>query len=280
MRAFFERMLYGPGDEWLEPIELERSAVAGADGGCLLMTRTRLILMGLLATLAVSVIATASTSTPASASGSCSKVSTTPGYCVEGSPLVSASEEAAGTSGSAILKASIAGTTSEIKCESGKSAGFIEDGVAGSVGKSKTKITFEKCKLLAPANCKLTSAEETKIKTTELIGTLEVAGGKILDKLEAKSGAAFAGISIEGENNSCGIAEPAKPVTYNVTGSQLCEVDSSKTAAETEAEKHKLICTASGGLSIGSNPAEITDETMAIELSGAKAHAHWSVKET
>jgi hypothetical protein len=272
-------MLYGPGDEWLEPIELERSAVAGADGGCLLMTRTRLILMGLLAALAVSVIATASTSTPASASGSCSKVSTTPAYCVEGVPL-EGSEEAAGTSGSAILKASIAGVTSEIKCESGKSAGFIEDSVAGSVGKSKTKITFEKCKLLAPAHCKLPAAEETKIKTTELIGELELTGGKILDKLEPKTGAAFAGISIEGETNSCGIAEPGRPETYNVTGSQLCEVDSSKTAAETEAEKHKLICAASGGLKIGGNAAEITDETMAVELSGAKAHDHWSVKET
>jgi hypothetical protein len=244
------------------------------------MSRTRLILLGLLAVVAMSFVATASTSTPASASGSCSKVSTTPGYCVEGAPLESASEEAAGTSGSAILKATIASVTSEIKCESGKSTGTIEGGAAGTVGKSKTKITFETCKLLAPAHCKLTSAEETKIKTTELTGELELTGGKIVDKLEPKGSASFAGISIEGETTSCVIAEPGKPETYSVTGSQLCEVDSSKTDAETEAEKHKLICKASGGLKIGGNPAEITDETMAVELSGAKAHDHWSVKET
>jgi hypothetical protein len=172
--------------------------------------------------------------------------------------------------------------TAEIKCTSGKSTGFIEGGAAGTVGKSKNKITFETCKLLAPEHCKLTSAEETKMKTTELAGELELTGGKILDKLEPKGTAAFASVGIEGETTSCVIAEPAKPVIYNVTGSQLCEVDSSKTEAETEAEKHKLICKASGStnLAIGGNPVEITDETMAVELSGAKAHDHWSVKET
>ncbi len=117
----------------------------------------------------------------------------TPAYCVEGVPLESASENAEGTSGSAILKATIAGVTAEIKCASGKSTGTIEGGAAGTVGKSKTKITFEACKLLAPAHCKLTSAEERKIKTTELTGELQLNGGKILDKLEPKTGAAFAG---------------------------------------------------------------------------------------
>jgi len=243
------------------------------------MTRTRLILLSLLAVLVVSVVASASTSTPASASGSC-KSAGTPGYCVEGVPLESASENAEGTSGSAILKATIAGVTAEIKCASGKSTGTIEGGAAGAVGKSKTKITFETCKLLAPEHCKLTSAEETKIKTSELMGELQVSGGKILDKLEPKPGGAFAGVSIEGETSSCVIGEVGKPETFNITGSQLCEVDSSKTEAETEAEKHKLICKASGGLKIGTNPAEITDETMAVELGGAKAHDHWSVKET
>jgi hypothetical protein len=253
--------------------------VAGADGGCL-MSRTRLILLGLLAVaVVVGVVASSSGAEPPPPSG-CKSVGT-PSYCIEGVGLVSASENAEGTSGSAILKASIAGTTAEIKCASGKSTGTIEGGAAGTVGKSKTKITFETCKLLAPEHCKLTSAEETKIKTSELMGELEVTGGKILDKLEPKTGAAFAAISIEG-GSLCGIGEPEKPETYNVTGSQLCEVDSSKTVAETEAEKHKLICKAAGStnLMIGSNPAEITDETMAVELSGAKAHDHWSVKET
>jgi hypothetical protein len=241
--------------------------------------RTRPILLAALAAVAISAVATASASEPPTVM--CTTVTTTPAYCIAGSPLVSSSEEATGTSGSAILKATIANVTSEIKCASGKSTGSIEGGAAGTVGKSKNKITFETCKLLAPAHCKLTSAEETKIKTTELVGELELAGGKILDKLEPKVGA-FASISIEGETTSCVIAEPGIPETYNVTGSQLCEVDSSKTAAETEAEKHKLICKVSGStnLKIGGNPVEIADETMAVELSGAKAHDHWSVKET
>jgi hypothetical protein len=245
------------------------------------MSRTRLILLGLLAVaVVVGVVASSSGAEPPPPSG-CKSVGT-PSYCIEGVGLVSASENAEGTSGSAILKASIAGTTAEIKCASGKSTGTIEGGAAGTVGKSKTKITFETCKLLAPEHCKLTSAEETKIKTSELAGELELTGGKILDKLEPKSGAAFATISIEGESSLCGIAEVGIPKGFNVTGSQLCEVDSSITGAETEAEKHKLICKAAGStnLAIGGNPAEITDETMAVELSGAKAHDHWSIKET
>ena len=243
------------------------------------MSRTRLILSGLLIVAVVVGMVVSSSGAESPPPTGCMSVGT-PSYCIAGSPLVSASENAEGTSGSAILKATIGGVTSEIKCASGKSTGTIEGGVAGTVGKSKTKITFETCKLLAPEHCKLTSAEETKIKTSELAGELELTGGKILDKLEPKAGAAFAGIAIEGATTSCVIAEPQKPVIYNVTGSQLCEVDSSKTAAETEAEKHKLICKATSGLKVGGNPAEITDETMAVEMSGAKAHDHWSVKET
>ncbi len=69
------------------------------------MSRTRLILLGLLVVVAVSVVATASTSTPASALGSCSKVKTVPGYCVEGVPLENASAEVEGTnSGASMLK--------------------------------------------------------------------------------------------------------------------------------------------------------------------------------
>lgn len=245
------------------------------------MSRNRLILAALLAVLAVGAIVSSSGAEPPPPT-SCMAVTTTPAYCIAGVPLVSASENTEGTSGSAILKATIGGTTAEIKCASGKSTGTIEGGAAGTVGKSKTKITFETCKLLAPAHCKLTAAQETKIKTTELVGELALTGGKILDKLEPKSGAAFATVSIEGESSLCGIAEVGKPVGFNITGSQLCEVGSSNTEAETEAEKHKLICKASGStnLAIGGNPAEITDETMVVELSGAKAHNHWSVKET
>src|ERR1700691_3918238 len=122
------------------------------------MSRTKLILLGLLAAVAVSVIATASTSTRASASGSCSKVSTTPGYCVEGAPLVSSSAEVEGTnSGASILKGTVGMVTSEVKCEKGKLTGTIEGGVAGAVGKSTAKMTFEECALVKPTNCELTT---------------------------------------------------------------------------------------------------------------------------
>jgi hypothetical protein len=245
------------------------------------MSRTRLILLGLLAVLAVSLVATALATEPPVKCGG--KVLTTPDYCVGGFELENAkgesiSEKVEGTTGSSVLKATIASTTAEIKCEKGKSTGTIEDGAAGTVGKSKTTTTFEGCKLLKPANCRLTAADEKEIETTELKGELALTAGRIEDRLESKTGA-FAGISIEGKESSCVIAEVEKPQTFNVTGSQLCEIDKGNAEAEAEAEKHKIICKTSGsGLKIGGNKAEMTDEATVV-LNGAKAHGAWSIKE-
>jgi hypothetical protein len=248
------------------------------------MFRTRLILLGLLAVVvAAGVVASTSGAEPQV--GTCKTVAEKPAYCIGGLPLENASEEVEGTSGISILKATVSSTAAEVECQKSKSSGFIEGGAAGAVGKSKTTITFEVCKLLTPTNCKLTSAEETKIKTTELLGvlTLTGAGKRIEDKLEPESGAGFAGISIEGKEPkepTCAIAEVGKPKTFNVTGSQRCEVDSNNAEAETETEKHKITCKTTGGsLKLGGNKAEITDEST-VELSGAKAHGSWSVKET
>jgi hypothetical protein len=245
------------------------------------MSRIRLILLGLLAVLAVSLVATAlATEPPAKCGG---KVEKTPDYCAGGFELENSkgepvSENIEGANGSSVLKATIASTAAEIKCEKGKSTGTIEDGAAGTVGKSTTTTKFEGCKLLKPANCKLTAADETAIKTTELNGVLALTAGRVEDKFEPRVGA-FATISIEGKESSCVIAEVGKPKSFNVTGSQLCEIDNSNAEAETEAEKHKIICKTSGsGLKIGSNPAEMTDEATVV-LSGAKAHGAWSIKE-
>jgi hypothetical protein len=268
-------MLYGGRDEWLEPIEL-------AHRGGLLMSRTRLILLGLLAVVAIGVVASASASEPPVKCGG--KVTTTPNYCVAGYQLENAkgeavSEKVVGTNGESILKATIASVSSEIKCEKGKSKGNIEDGSGGTVGKSTVTITFEGCKQIKPASCKLTSAGEKELKTTMLGGTLVLTSGRLEDELEPKEGAAFAGISIEGKESSCVIAEVGKPKTFNITGSQRCELDSNNTEAETEAAAHKINCSPSGGsLKIGGNLAEMSDDAT-VELSGAKAHDAWSVKE-
>jgi hypothetical protein len=237
--------------------------------------------LGLLAVLAVSLVATAlATEPPVKCGGKAEK---TPDYCVGGFELENAkgepiSEKVEGTNSSSILKATIASTTAEIKCENGKSTGTIEDGAAGTAGKSTTTTKYEGCKLLKPANCKLTAANETAIKTTELNGALALTAGRIEDKFEPRVGA-FATISIEGKESSCVIAEIAKPKSFNVTGSQLCEIANTNAEAETETEKHKIVCKASGsGLKIGGNPAEMTDEATVV-LSGAKAHGAWSIKE-
>jgi hypothetical protein len=262
-------MLYGSRDDLPEPIEL-------AHGGCLPMSRTRLILLGLLAVVAVSFVATASTSTPASASGSCSKVKTVPGYCVEGAPLESASDKTEGTnSGEATLKATIASVSSEIKCKKGKSKGTIEGGAAGTVGKSTATMVFEECEMITPTNCKLSAADEGEIETAPLKGELVMTSGRVEDKLESKT-PVFATIEIEGKTSSCVIASVGKPKNFEVTGSQRCEVDSSNTQAETEAATHKLVCKYAGSsLEVGGK-AEMASEA-SVKLTSGK---NWSVKET
>jgi hypothetical protein len=238
------------------------------------MSRTKLILAGLLALLVVGVVASASTSTPASASGSCKSVGT-PGYCVEGTPLVSSSAEIEGTNiGASILKGTVGTVTSEVKCEKGKVTGTIEGGAAGTVGKSTATMIFEECKLITPTNCKL--ATKT-IETTELKD--ELTGGstkRIEDKFEPKEGTSFAGITIEGKESSCVIAHVAEQKTFIVSGASVCEVDTNNAEAETEATTHKMKCTNPVGLKIGGNKAEITSE-VAVKLTSGKS---WSVKET
>jgi hypothetical protein len=238
------------------------------------MSRTRLILLGLLAVLAAGVVTTASAEPPPP-SGSCTAPGT-PAYCVAGVPLVSASEKTESTSsGGALLKATIASVSSEIKCKKGKSKGTIEGGTAGTVGKSTATIVFEECEMIAPTNCKLSALDEGEIETTLLKGELVMTSGRVEDKLESKTGI-FAGIEIEGKTSSCVIAPVGRPKTFEVTGSQRCEVDSSNTQAETEAATHKLICKYSGSsLEVGGK-AEIASEAT-VKLTSGK---NWSVKET
>jgi hypothetical protein len=238
------------------------------------MSRTRLILLGLLAVLAAGVVTTASAEPPPP-SGSCTAPGT-PAYCVAGTPLVSASEKTESTSsGGAVLKATIASVSSEIKCKKDKSKGTIEGGTAGTVGKSTATMVFEECEMVAPTSCKLSAADEGEIETTLLKGELVMTSGRVEDKLESKTGT-FAGIEIEGKESSCAIASVGKPKSFAVTGSQLCEVDSSNTEAEMEAATHKIKCTNPVGLKIGGNKAEITSEAT-VKLTSGK---NWSVKET
>jgi hypothetical protein len=242
------------------------------------MSRTRWILLGLLAVLVVGVVASASATEPPKKCGG--KVTTTAAYCVEGLQLENSKGEPvstpiSGTGGVAILKATVASVKTEIECKKGKSTGSIEGGLGGAVGKSLTGTTLEECKLLTPTNCKLSTASE-KIKAISLPGVLALTSGRVEDRAEPKEGAPFASIAIEGKEETCVIAEVGKPKTFNITGSELCELDESNPAAETESLTHKLICKNSGSsLKLGSNKAEITSE-QTIGLTSGKT---WSLKE-
>src|ERR1039458_5517289 len=240
------------------------------------MSRTRLILAGLLAVLAVSVVASASGTEPPKKCGG--KRNPTPTSCVEGLQLENskgepASESVEGTDGTSMLKATVAGVTSEVECKGGKTTGSIKDGASGTVGKSRTVNTLEECKMLTPTNCKLASS---KIKTAELIGELKWTGTRIEDKLAPEIG--FAIIGIEGKESSCVIAEVGRPKNFEVVGSQICEIDKTNAEAETEATTHKLVCKTSGGsLKIGENKAEMTSEATTTKLISGKK---WSIKES
>jgi hypothetical protein len=241
------------------------------------MSRTRLILLGLLAVFAVSVVASASAEGPPPPAACGGTVTKTPVYCIEGVQLASGSaENVEGTNGESVLKAKIGGVESEVKCGKGKTSGEIEG--SATVGKATATMKFEECKLAKPENCKLTTADAKEIEAGELKGELGLTSGRIEDKLEPVVGA-FATISIEGKTSSCVIAGVGTPKSFNVTGSQLCEVDKTNTEAEKEEEKHALICKPSGGsgtLKIGGNKAEMTSEAT-IKLTLGKK---WSVKET
>jgi len=232
-----------------------------------------LILLGLLAALAAGVVASASAEPPPPTS--CTSVTSAPAYCVAGVPPASPEKFESTNVGEATLKATVSMVKTEIKCAAGKSKGTIEDGAAGTVGKSAVTDTFETCKMIKPSNCKLSAGDEEAIETAPLKGELAMTGSRIEDKLESKT-SAFAGISIEGKESSCVISHVGEEKTFSVIGSQLCEVDSSDTAAEKEAATHKIICKYAGSrLEIG-GPAEITSEAT-VKLTSGK---NWSVKET
>ena len=243
------------------------------------MSRTRLILLGLLAVIVVAVVASASATEPPKKCGG--KVTATPAYCVEGFQLENTkgeptSAKVEGADGVSILKATVGGVTSEIECKSGKSTGTIKAGVSGTVGKSKVVNAIEECKLLRPTNCKLTASDEKSIEAAELGGVLGLISGRIEDKL-APPESGFADIEIEGKESSCVIAEVGKPKIFEVVGSQMCEMDKANAEAETEAATHKSICKTSGGsLKIGTSPAEMTSEATVKLVSGKK----WSIKES
>ena len=229
------------------------------------MSRTRLILLGLLARRSPWAWSRrASAAEPPPASGSCTKAGTTPAYCVAGVPLESASENAEGTNvAQRSSKATIAGMTSEIKCENGKSTGTIEGGAAGTVGKSKTKITFETCKLSRQNTASSRRRRKQKLKPRTHGRTGADGREEYWISSNQKQALLCRDRALKAKIVMCH-CRSRKTRNFNVTGSQLCEVDSSKTEAETEATNHKLICKATGGLKIGSNPAEMTDETMAL----------------
>ncbi len=146
------------------------------------------------------------------------------------------------------------------------------------MGKSTVTMTFEECKLVTPTNCKLTRWTKKTIETTELKGELELTGSgkRIEDKFEPKEGTPLPRSVSKAKNPRASLLTLRKKRDFAVTGSQLCEVDTSNTEAETEATTHKMKCKSRAALKSARNPAEMTSEATVKLTSGKK----WSVKET
>jgi hypothetical protein len=224
------------------------------------VTRIRLILMSLLAALAVAAVASASASAHRYVSNSCTTASgtgtkyKTESECLKGENPGSGGWErveiangtkVTGTIGVSKLVGKITGVAITIECKKGKSTGDI-----GTGGSSHAVLTYEECKIVGTLGekCKV----PTTLKTTKLKDLL-TASGRVEDTFEPETtGGNFIELVVSAvEGKTC---TPA--ATYPVTGSQVCEVDSSDTVAKTLQASHELICKTSGShLVLGGNAA-------------------------
>jgi hypothetical protein len=208
------------------------------------MSRTRLILMALLAAFVVSAVVLA----PAMAEPKkCATGSTHWVFCYNNNEEMS-NQKAEGSGGTAILASTIGGEA-KFECDSSTLAAELE-----ASGKGKGTITLHKCKETLPEHCRLTAAEETEIKLP-FAETLSS---------EYKKGvppeAAFAGtqageeiydLGIEHETSAC----PIPTGSYAITGKQETELPK----AEESLTEHEIVAKKSlSDMKIGGNAASLS----------------------
>jgi hypothetical protein len=208
------------------------------------MSRTRLMILALLAAFAVSAVVL----TPALAEPKkCATGSTHWVFCYNNNEEMS-SQKIEGSGGKAVLAATI-GTEAKFECETSTLVAELE-----SLGKGKGTLTLHKCKETMPEHCRLTAAEEKEI---ELPFTVSLSS-------EFKKGvapeAAFAGtganeeiydLGIEHETSACVISAG----NYRVTGKQGTELPK----AEESLAEHEIIAKKSlSDLKVGGNEASLS----------------------
>ena len=208
------------------------------------MSRTRLMILALLAAFAVSAIVL----TPALAEPKkCATGSTHWVFCYNNNEEMS-SQKVEGSGGTAILASSLGGEA-KFECETSTLVAELE-----SLGKGKGTLTLHKCKETKPEHCKLSAAEEKEI---ELAFTMSLSSEF---KKEVPPEGAFAGtgsgeeiynLTIEHETSACVI-----PVgKYKITGKQETELPK----AEESLAEHEIVAKKSlSNLKVGGNEASLS----------------------
>ena len=208
------------------------------------MSRTRLMILALLAAFAVSAIVL----TPALAEPKkCATGSTHWVFCYNNNEEMS-SQKVEGSGGKAILASTIGGEA-KFECETSTLTAELE-----SLGKGGGKLTLHTCKETKPEHCKLTAAEESEIKLT----FAESLASEF--KKEVPPEAAFAGtgsgeeifdLGIEHETSAC----PIPTGSYAITGKQGTELPK----AEESLAEHEIVAKKSlSNLKVGGNEASLS----------------------
>lgn len=230
------------------------------------MSRTRLISLGLLTAVLLSVVVLA----PALAEESkkCEIASPTHWvFCYStkeemGKPV----QKVSGGGGVSMLAATI-GSEAKFECKEDTFAAELE-----SSGKGKGTITLLNCKETKPLHCKLSAAEEKEMKihvSESLIGKLEKPGEPEAEFTGAGAGEELITLEIEHESNEC----PIPAGGYKVTGKQDAELPK----AEESLAEHEIIAKKTGSkMKIGGNEASLSS-TAKVKLLAPHEGAAWYV---
>jgi hypothetical protein len=196
----------------------------GTDGGCMSMSRIRLIMLSTTSVLLMLVAGAIVSASSALAEGTaCEKLETKDlVVCIEkeGSKKIEEYQnELIGTSdretfaSPVVLKSKVLGLKAKIQCKD-----FVANGIIEDSNKGKGRGEFLECSFVEPKTCKLSAAQE-KIITVKVTGQF-VGGGTHQIKF---SGNGANGTFVEIEVEGC-VKE-----TLKVTGSQKCKLINANT---------------------------------------------------
>jgi hypothetical protein len=218
------------------------------------MSRTRLILLALLAVFAVSAVVLPSALAEPK---KCSTGSTHWVFCYNNNEEMSL-QKAEGSGGKAILASTIGGEA-KFECETSTLVAELE-----ASGKGKGTITLHTCKETKPEHCRLTAVEEKAIE----LPFVESLTSEY--KKEVPVEAAFAGtgsneeiynLTIEHETSAC----PIPTGGYKITGKQETELPN----AEESLTEHEIVAKKSlSDMKVGGNAASLS-ATDQVKLSSS-----------